>query len=178
MGTSGTTDEAKGTGTAPDIGLPAFGHAPFSGTHRTKLEANGRLVLPAAFRAPFVAAGDAHVMVRRGQLLWLMTPLAFELAVEDAAERQPPGMLDPETRARAFKGAPTATVDKQARLVIPSAHRDLLGFTGETEVVLSGAIQRLELWPAALFDEIEAPRIAIDVDLMFEGHEGLSTKRS
>lgn len=177
MEVRGTTTTAEGTATAAGTGLPAFGHDPFSGVARTKLEANGRLVLPAAFRSPFVAVGEAHVLARRGEILWLLTPLAFEQSVDYAASRQPGGMLDPATRARAFAAAPKAAVDKQARLVIPSAHRELPGFSGETEVVLSGSIERVELWPAALFDEVEAPRIAIDVDLMFEGHEGLPTDR-
>jgi len=151
-----------------------FGHETLAGNYRSRLEANGRLVLPAALRGPFVTAGELHVLPRRNDLLWILTPQSFELMVDHVQQRQPAGMVDPETRARFFKSSPKVSVDRQARFVIPPDLRERVGLGGEVEVVMAGAIERVEIWPAARYDAVEAPK-ATDIDMILDGHEGLPT---
>jgi MraZ protein len=151
-----------------------FGHDAFAGTYRTRLEASGRLVVPSALRGPLVAAGAAHVMPRRSERLFLFTPQGFEVMVDAVVTDQGMGVVDPEVRQRFFKAAPRVSVDKQARLVVPPELRALIGIEGEADVVLAGAIERIELWPARRFDEIEAQKMG-DLDLLLDGHGGLPT---
>jgi MraZ protein len=164
--------ETGGTAAAVEARANVFGHEAFSGTYRTRLEANGRLVLPSALRSPLVAAASAHVMPRRSERLFLFTPQSFEVMVDSVVTQQGAGVVDPEVRQRFFKAAPKVSVDKQARLVIPPELRTLIGIEGEADVVLAGAIERIEIWPARRFDEIESEKMH-DLDLLLDGHGGL-----
>lgn len=151
-----------------------FGHDALSGTYRSHLDPSGRLVLPSALRAPFSAAAAGHLLARKGQHLWLLTPQAFEVMVDEVEARQADGMLANETRALFFKAAPKVSVDKQSRLVIPPELREAVGIAAEAEVVLAGAIERVEIWPAHRWDATEAGKFA-DLDLLLDGHKGLPT---
>jgi DNA-binding transcriptional regulator/RsmH inhibitor MraZ len=153
--------------------LPAFGHLPFSGHYRTRLEGNGRIVLPSALRSPFLAVATTHVL-RRDRALWLLTPRAFDLMVDAMHSTESRGIVDPKSRGRLYMAAPRVSVDKQGRLVIPPELRERVGLQGEAEVELAGAIEHVELWPADLWDAEQAARLD-DADLLFEGFEGLPT---
>jgi division/cell wall cluster transcriptional repressor MraZ len=151
-----------------------FGHDALAGTYRTRLEANGRLVLPSALRAPFTSAGTGHLLPRRAEAIWLLTPQGFEVMVDELVASQSDGMLATETRTLFFKAAPKVSVDKQSRLVIPPEQREALGLRGEADVVLAGAVERVEIWPADRWRDQEAPKLA-DLDLLLDGHRGLPT---
>ena len=175
MAGAGESRTERGAATA-DLARRAnvFGHEALSGTYRTRLEANGRLVLPSALRSPFTAAGTGHLLSRKGQLLWLLTPQAFEVMVDEVEARQADGMLANETRSLFFKAAPKVGVDKQSRFVVPPELRDAVGIEPESEVVLAGAIERVEIWAASRWDATEASKFA-DLDLLLDGHKGLPT---
>jgi MraZ protein len=174
--------EARGSTGADEVGTTTtavaranvFGHESLSGTYRTRLEASGRLVLPSALRSPFIAEGHAFVLPRRTERLFLYAPQSFEVMVDAVVAEQGKGIVDPEIRLRFFKAAPRVTVDKQARLVIPPELRQRIGIEGEADVVLAGALERVELWPARRFDEVEAEKLG-DLDLLLDGHGGLPT---
>jgi MraZ protein len=165
-GTVGVAEAAAGAR------LPVFGHLPFQGTYRTRVEASGRLALPAAFKGSFA---DAAVMrSRRTEHLLLWTPRGFDAMVDAMAAANPAGMLDPRTRQRFYKSSPRISVDRQSRLVLPPELRRLVGIEGDQEVVLAGAIECIEIWPAERFDAEEAERYD-DVELLFDTYSGLPT---
>ena len=172
MESQGATELQGSVGTATTPRVPVFGHQPFSGTYRTRLEGNGRLALPAAFKGAFAEA--ALVRARRTEHLMLWTPQGFEAVVDALQAKQADGMLDPQTRLRIFKSAPRISVDKQGRVVLPPDLREQVGLHGEAEVVLAGAVECIEIWPATRFDEVEAQKLD-DVDLLFDTHSGLPT---
>jgi MraZ protein len=173
MEIQGSEQAAGGaTATTPATGLPAFGHAPFSGHYRTRIEGNGRLSLPAAFKHAFTDA--AVVRGAAGGALLVMTPRAFELVVDALRENDPDLMLDSRKRQLLFMGSPRVSVDRQSRLVLPPELREKVGLVGEAEVVVGGAIERLEVWPAARWDADQAPGVD-DVDRLFDTFGGLST---
>lgn len=169
-------DEREMGGAATEVRPRAnvFGHAAFAGTYRTRLEASGRLVVPAALRGPLVAAGEAHVLPRRTDCLHLFAPQGFEVMVDTVVAQQGGGVVDPEIRLRFFKAAPRVSVDRQARLVVPPELRERIGIEGEADLVLAGAVERIEIWPARRFDEVEAQKLG-DLDLLLDGHGGLPT---
>ena len=175
MEAQGATGITTG-GAATEVAARAnvFGHDAFSGTYRTRLEASGRLVVPSALRGPLVAVSAAHVLPRRTDCLHLYTPQGFEVMVDAVVREQGSGVVDPEVRLRFFKAAPRIAVDRQARLVVPPELRERVGLEGDAEVVLAGAIERIELWPARRFDDLEAQKMG-DLDLLLDGHGGLPT---
>jgi MraZ protein len=162
----------EGTAAVVEPRPPVFGHHPFSGTYRSRLEASGRLALPAAFK--FAFADAALVRAHRTEHLMLWTPLGFEAVVDAMEAKSPGGLLDPKTRLRIFKSAPRISVDRQGRIVLPPELREQVGIAGEADVVLAGAVEAIEIWPAGRFDEEEAPKHD-DVDLLFDTHSGLPT---
>ena len=173
MVSEGDTGVAVGAaGTATSTRLPAFGHHPFSGTARTRVEANGRLALPATFKTAFVDAA----IVRSGgtQCLYLMTPRAFDLVVDAIVASDPDVMLDSRKRQQLYIGSPRIAVDKQSRVVLPPELRAKVGIEGDSEVVVAGAIERVEIWPAFRYDAQQAPLVD-DVDRMFDTFGGLPT---
>lgn len=141
----------------------AFGHQPFRGTFSLRLEANGRLALPAALRHAF--SGHAVVRPYRRQFVNLWTPSGFE-AVDAAVRASQP--VDPRTRRRFHHSAYDVSVDKQFRIVLPPELRERVGL-GE-ELVLAGAIETIEIWPA---DRWDAEAAEEDADLFFDGFDGL-----
>jgi MraZ protein len=164
--------EGGAAGTVSAARLPAFGHHPFSGHYRTRIEASGRLALPAAFKGAFT---DAAIVRSSGtQSLMLMTPRAFELVVDALKANDPEMMLDNRKRQLLFMGSPRISVDRQSRVVLPPELRAKVGIDGEAELVVAGAIERLEIWPAARYDAVQAPMVD-DVDRMFDTFGGLST---
>lgn len=165
-----------GTATAVEGGvaagrLPVFGHLPFQGTYRTRVEANGRVAIPAAFKAAF--ADFAVVRARRTEHLLIWTPTGFDAMVDAMAAANPAGMLDPRTRQRFYKSSPRVSVDRQSRLVLPPELRQQVGIDGDAELVLAGAVEAIEVWPADRFAE-EAERFD-EVDLLLDGFSGLPT---
>lgn len=174
MEATGGTQVGRDAATIAAPRANVFGHDALSGTYRTRLEASGRLVVPSALRGPLVAAGHALLLPRRAERVLLYTPQSFEVMVDAVVAEQGKGIVDPEIRLRFFKAAPKVAVDKQARLVIPPELRSLIGIEGEADVVLAGAIERIELWSARRFDEVEAGKLG-DLDLLLDGHGGLPT---
>lgn len=177
MESEGTIDApgapSGGLAVAPEVDPYDYGHDAFQGTVRAKVEASGRLPIPAAFKYAFADA--AIVRARRDQCLQLFTPRGFDAMVDYLEELQG-GTLDPATRVRFYKFAPRLSVDRQSRLVLPEDLRRRVGI--EEDIVMAGSIEAIEIWPADRFEEVEAPR-SDEMDLLLDGHRGLpSRKRS
>lgn len=147
--------------------LPAFGHTPFRGTFRLKLEASGRIALPAAFKGAFGSLG--LVRAHRQQYLNLWTPAAFDEVVKALVASGPGGVVDPRTRKRLHMATTEVSIDKQSRLVIPPELRAKVSL-GE-QIVLAGSIETIEIWSAAAFAAEE--QTLDEADLFFDGFEGL-----
>lgn len=168
-GSESGADVATSTAVSPAPALPAFGHAPFGGSVRTRVEGSGRLTLPAAYRSAF--EGHARIRPHKSQHLMLWTEQAF-LAIADRVGRQENGVISARPRKLFFTSTHQVSVDRQSRLVIPPELRDQVGLT--EEVVLAGSIETLEIWPAARFDEVMGPELD-EADLFFETFDGLPT---
>ena len=160
-----------------DPSLPTVdrvGHGALAGTYRTRIEANGRLVLPSAVRNPFTEAGSARVRFQAHQRnLAIYTPRSFDVTVTTVLNRQPGGVVDPRLRLAVYNSAQPVTVDTQARFVVPPELRERIGLPLDriADVVLTGSVECLELWPAAGHDELED--LADAFDLLLNNHDGL-----
>lgn len=166
------SEGVRGVATAADAAsaattLPAYGHAPFRGTFHLKLEATGRVALPAALKGAFATVG--LLRPHRDEYLNLWTPQSFGEVVKEFVASQPGGVVAPRTRKRLHMSATEVAVDKQSRFVVPPELKARVGLGDR--IVVAGSIETIEIWSAEAFAAEEAT--FDDADLFFDGFEGL-----
>lgn len=117
----------------------------FTGEYRHTVDDKGRLAVPTRLRAQLAAGGQVSA--------WMDGCAALHPAEEWAklatlVESLPHTDNRSRTLRRLLYGsAYEVTLDRQGRFVLPPKLRDLAGI--ETEVVLVGAGNRIELWSPA-----------------------------
>lgn len=138
--------------------------APFFGRYEHSLDAKGRVILPARFRADFERGG--YLTQYREGCLALWTPDAFNqqmLTMQEAATR---GGSRERNLARVWaSGTQDVEVDRSGRLAIPPHLRAFARLDGDgvpagtngRPVLVLGAIDRVELWNPAVWDEKVRP---------------------
>jgi MraZ protein len=116
----------------------------FLGTHETKLDEKGRLILPARFRDE-LASG---LVITKGQERCLYVfPMAEFTAITERLRQAPVTEKSARDYMRVmFAGAHDEVPDKQGRVTIPTGLRTYAGL--EKECVVIGANTRLEIWDA------------------------------
>ena len=126
----------------------------FVGFHERQLDDKGRLALPSAFRSD---VGDACYLVYGEQRCIDVFPReAFE---DMAAEmmRQVRAKEITLNRQRAFAHSATlVTLDKQGRVTLDERLRSYAHLTPSSKVVVSGNLDRAEVWSAELYEQIAA----------------------
>lgn len=140
----------------------------FLGTHTPKLDEKGRIFLPAKFRDE-LAEG---LVVTRGQdrclAIW---PLADFVEQTQQLRSAPSSSKQVRDYQRMLaSGASDETLDKQGRLTIPAPLRAYAGL--DKEVVVVGAINRVEVWDADAWQSYSEAREAEFADMnddMFPG---------
>jgi MraZ protein len=119
--------------------------AGFVGRYEHSLDIKGRVILPAKFRAQF----------ERGGYLALWTPGEFDRQMAVMQERAESGRAN-RNRARLWASSShEVEIDRQGRMAIPSYLRAFAGL--ENEVLVHGAIDRVELWNPASWAERVLP---------------------
>lgn len=136
----------------------------FLGTYSPRMDAKGRIILPAKFREEL----SAGLVLTRGQERCLYVFPAAEF--ERIHERMRTAPL-PRRAARDFlrvflSGASDELPDKQGRITIPPILRQYAGLTDNLVVIGSGT--RAEIWDAAAWEEYlartEAEFASLDED--------------
>ena len=115
----------------------------FVGTHEHSLDVKGRLVLPAKFRSHF--SGDAYLTISEYVgCIALWTPEGFDAMAARLKEQVRNG----EVEAQAYRAlAPSSELvrpDAQGRVMISERLRQHASL--EHEVVVCGALDRIEIW--------------------------------
>jgi MraZ protein len=123
--------------------------ASFTGEFRHALDDRGRMAIPARFR-PRLAQGATLSRWLDGCLG--LFPLDEWDALADKIRRLP--ITDP--RARAFarfmsSGAVAIEIDRQGRVLVPSYLREYARIGPGDEVVVVGALNRLEIWSSGVW---------------------------
>lgn len=128
--------------------------ARFFGRFEHSLDAKGRVILPAKFRLAFERGGFLSQYHDGCLALW--TPEEFEkqmLGMQTAAEE---GGRDARNLARVWaSGSTEVETDKSGRMPIPPHLRDFAGLEGE--VLVLGAIDRVELWAPTRWEDKVRP---------------------
>lgn len=165
-GVQGGTEEKEGTSVATSF--TPYGFNPLMGRYPTTIEANGRVVLPAALRYPY--AEQVVVMPAGDKFLMIQTPFVAHLTIEKIKRERKDEFVHPRLGKRSFAENKYAPLDKQFRFVIPPEYRQAVGIT--EQIVICGAGECVEIWSAERWESDEAP-YAGDTALFFETFEGL-----
>jgi MraZ protein len=127
--------------------------ARFFGRYEHSLDAKGRVILPARFRAAFERGGFLSQYHDRCLALW--TPEEFEHQMVAMQESAQVGR-DERNLARVWaSGSHEVEIDRSGRMPIPQHLRDFAGLDGE--VLVLGAIDRVELWAPGVWDDKVRP---------------------
>jgi MraZ protein len=116
--------------------------ARFVGRYEHSLDIKGRVILPAKFRAQFEKGG--YLAQQSEGCLALWDPEEFDRQMEVMLERAESGRAN-RNRARLWASTShEVEIDRQGRMAIPAHLRAFAGL--ESEVLVHGAIDRVELW--------------------------------
>jgi MraZ protein len=125
--------------------------APLVGTYPHTLDPKGRLVLPSKFRTHF---GESLYVSPSKGCLALWSPEEFEQQlVRLTTEARDARMSDTAWRAVAARSEEVRQ-DSQGRILLPSKLREMARL--DRDVIVTGAINRLEIWDAATWQAMEA----------------------
>lgn len=126
--------------------------ARFFGKFEHTLDDKGRLTLPAKFRNHFEHGGFLTQNVDGCLALW--TPDEFELQTEAMRSRAAQSQGDRNLVRLWASSSTDLAVDRQGRISIPAHLREFAGLG--TDVLVHGAIERVELWdPARWLEKVQ-----------------------
>ena len=114
------------------------------GTHDHALDDKGRFVLPAKYRAHFA---EAAYLAPGAGCVALWPAERFEQMVERLTEQVRTGEVDALVLGGLAASSEEVRPDAQGRVTVPERLRTLASL--DREVVVCGAIDRIEVWDAA-----------------------------
>jgi MraZ protein len=126
----------------------------FTGKYYYNVDPKGRLMVPAPFRELIAAKYSPRLFITNApseQCLHIY-PQEEWSALQDKVRTLP--RMDRNVRIfmrRVIASAVEGGLDKQGRILIPSAHRQDVGINGE--VVVVGQIEKIEVWDKVLWDK-------------------------
>ena len=124
----------------------------FLGTYEHSLDPKGRVILPAKFREQLEAG--AFLAKSLDGCLALYDAEEFQKVALNMQEQARRGAVERNAVRSFAAGATEATPDKQGRISIPAHLRTFAGL--DREVVVTGALSRIEIWDAAKWRDIDA----------------------
>ncbi len=127
--------------------------ARFFGRFEHALDDKGRVILPAKFRSSFAEGG--FLTQHHDGCLALWTPDQFDIQLQERQERASSNRQE-RNMARFWSSTSTELdLDRQGRIAIPAGQRTFADLQGD--VLVLGAIDRVELWNPARWEEKVGP---------------------
>lgn len=121
----------------------------FMGEYNHSVDTKGRLIIPSRFRE---ALGDEFVVTKGLDGCLFVFPENEWLAFEKKLKDLPLTNKSARQFARFFvAGATPCELDKQGRILLPGTLREFAGL--EKDVVLTGMLNRIEIWSKAKWNE-------------------------
>ena len=128
--------------------------ARFYGRYEHSLDGKGRVILPAKFRGPFDRGG--YLTAYQDGCLALWTPAQFEVQSQHWLEREASGKADRNLARMWASTSHELELDKVGLMAIPQQLREWAALEGE--VLVNGAINRVELWNRSAWGEKVEPQ--------------------
>jgi MraZ protein len=137
----------------------------FLGTHFPKLDAKGRIILPAKFRD---GLADGLVLTKGQERCLVIWPMAEFTAYAEELRATPIASQRARQMNRVFfASAFDESLDAQGRLTVPQALREYADLDRELTVI--GADTRIEIWSSQAWAEYLATAEAAFAELDEEG---------
>jgi transcriptional regulator MraZ len=127
--------------------------ARFFGRFGHTLDDKGRVILPAKFRSAFEHGG--YLTPYHDGCIALWTPDEFEVQMQGMKERARTGRDDRNLARLWASTSQDVEIDRQGRMAIPPQLREFAALDGD--VLVQGAIDRVELWAPTRWDEKVRP---------------------
>ena len=131
--------------------------AAFIGDFTCKLDAKGRIVLPAPFKKIMVANGSDRFVVRKDlfENCLVLTPFnQWESELEKIRARLNAYKRDHNKFIRAFfRGLAEVSFDSNGRILIPKKLKETIG--ADSEVILVGVDSHIEIWSDKEYDTLD-----------------------
>ena len=148
----------------------------FAGSFDCRMDRQGRVAIPAAFRRKIEDSGDSFVLTFFDDAI-AGYPRGTWLSLEKQVLSLPAFSKKARSLSRVLASrAHESRLDTQGRILVPPALRRLAGL--DRDVVVIGAMDRFEIWPrgkwSAFANEAEALLDAASTELGF-GPAGPST---
>ena len=122
----------------------------FMGEYNHTIDAKGRLIIPSKFRE---LLGEEFVLTRGLDGCLYIYPMDEWESFEMKLRSLPLTNKNARTFSRFFvAGATTCELDRQGRILVPQTLREFAGL--EKDVVLSGNLNRIEVWSKEKWNEI------------------------
>ena len=138
----------------------------FKGTYRHRIDAKGRVPVPAAFRRVLGATGEDRLVATMLDQCLAVYPESEWERLEAQLRQLPSFSRDVKALTRLLASrAVDCELDVQGRILLPAALRKAADLADETVVV--GVVDRFELWAPARWDDFlsESERLLDDVSL-------------
>ncbi len=120
----------------------------FVGQAAHSLDPKGRVVLPAAHRA---AMSERGYIAKADGCIALWPEVEFEKVVASWNEDLEAGRMSKHLHRELTRHVSAVRLDSAGRVTLP---RELLdGLEFETQVVITGAVNRVEIWPQHVFHD-------------------------
>jgi MraZ protein len=127
--------------------------ARFFGRYEHSLDVKGRVILPARFRGDL--GSHAFLSKHNERCLALWTPEEFDKKLAEMEQLQETGRQERNLARVWAVGSTEVEIDRQGRLAIPATMREFARLEGD--VLVMGAINRVELWDPSLWSEQVEP---------------------
>lgn len=126
----------------------------FVGAHERQLDDKGRVALPATYRAHL---GEHCYLVKGTDKCVDVIPSEdFEQFGRELLAKVERGELNLNRQRALASSATLATVDKQGRVNIDEKLRDYAGLEIDSQVVVAGNLNRLEIWSPQRWARVDA----------------------
>ena len=135
--------------------------AEFYGRHEHRLDAKGRVILPAEFRAHFPPSQSTGYLTQYyNGCLALWTPDEFKSRMSSMRERQEQGKAARNLARLWASGSQQVDIDRQGRMSIAPPLRGYAQLEPEQPVMVIGAIERIEFWNPEIWRTQVEPYLA------------------
>jgi MraZ protein len=138
----------------------------FAGTYRVKVDAKGRLAIPARFRAELPVG--SHISIGADSVLAIYTPKEFERVAEAIPAQWQATGQQREFRRLLYSLAQPCDFDGQGRVTLSQEQRRYSRVEPGAMAVVVGAGDLVEIWPEASWDSYSAAAQPRFTDLVSE----------